>query len=890
MGRWISTALPFSPVILTLAMGAPTFAAAPPNDNYANAKVITALPFADTVDMSMATGEPAKGESPTQRTVWYRYTPAAAQRVVIESPSFLFTLCVEGVVCDGLFSGCRGAWGPRIVLDLQAGQTFHFQVIQGFFPNVIFNVRVAPPPPPNDDIDQATVIGAFPFTDTVDTVSATRSADDPSGACTAGLYANVWYQFTPQADTFVTLDAPESDYMTQWAILRGTRGALTTVTCRGCFVEPTRLTGGVTHYLMVWPFDPFGENEGGKLSFTIDGVVASPPPANDDFDHATEIHALPFSDSLSVLSATLATDDPPACRFTQQSTVWYRFTPPTDLTVMANTRGSNYNASVEIFTGSRGALTQVNPACPVTTTLTRGVTYHFKVSLASVVSLPGILRFNLNSVAPPRAAVKVFGQPGFTSDNANSGGRSASSLNRPTGVGLDATGEHLYVADRFNNRVLEYQAPATGDTIADHVLGQTDALGGTSFTAGAANIGGAVSARGLSQPTDVTLDSGGNLYVADANNNRVLRYDNPLGTDAVADLVLGQPNFTTGTANTGGRSELTLAFPLGVAVDADGNLYVGEFNNTRAVSYDAPLFSSDDADVVFGEPDFTSANSPGTSAMSLSFTGNVTMDPAGNLYVSDAQGGRVLKFTPPFTTSPPSADLVIGKPDFTTSEDVNVCGIGIGVSAESLCNPFGTAVDCAGNLYVADQAQSRVLIYKDPLTTDSMPDEVLGQPNFTSMEFNWEGTVTARTMLFARGVAVDRAGHLYVADSGNHRVLMFEMDMDHDGLTGAQDACQCEAPSQGLDADHNGCTDTLAGLRAIVAGLSIDPDLMNALLVKLEGAQMALDHENARAATGKLQGFISQIEAKRGKGISDAVATLLVAYANNLIALISASA
>ncbi len=110
-------------------------------------------------------------------------------------------------------------------------------------------------------------------------------------------------------------------------------------------------------------------------------------------------------------------------------------------------------------------------------------------------------------------AAHVFGQPDFTHNTANNGGLSASSLNSPIGVALDAQG-NLYVADHANSRVLEYRAPLTTDTIADIVFGQPD------FTH---NTGG-LSATSLDNPGGVALDGGGNLYVADTSNHRALEY------------------------------------------------------------------------------------------------------------------------------------------------------------------------------------------------------------------------------------------------------------------------------------------------------------------------------------------------------------------------------
>ena len=107
------------------------------------------------------------------------------------------------------------------------------------------------------------------------------------------------------------------------------------------------------------------------------------------------------------------------------------------------------------------------------------------------------------------------------------------------------------------------------------------------------------------------------------------------------------------------------------------------------------------------------------------------MDAAGNLYVADYINNRVLEYNTPLTltVTPGSgdtvADRVFGQGGSFTS---NTCNLGLAnPSASSLCNPVGVAVDAAGNLYVADYGNNRVLEYNTPLTTDTVADRVFGQ-------------------------------------------------------------------------------------------------------------------------------------------------------------------
>ncbi|HEV2660671.1 MAG TPA: WxL domain-containing protein, partial [Ktedonobacteraceae bacterium] len=125
----------------------------------------------------------------------------------------------------------------------------------------------------------------------------------------------------------------------------------------------------------------------------------------------------------------------------------------------------------------------------------------------------------LSFPAGQTTATAVYGQnASFTGATANNGGLSASSLSAPAGVALDAN-DNLYIADTSNNRILYYSA---GQTTATRVYGQ-----GGDFTDNTANDNGIGSAS-LSSPAGVVLDASGNIYSADAANNRVLQYQDKL--------------------------------------------------------------------------------------------------------------------------------------------------------------------------------------------------------------------------------------------------------------------------------------------------------------------------------------------------------------------------
>ncbi len=458
------------------------------------------------------------------------------------------------------------------------------------------------------------------------------------------------------------------------------------------------------------------------------------------------------------------------------------------------------------------------------------------------------------------AASRVFGQGGsFIENPPNNGGLSADSLNFPTAVTVDLQG-NLYVADQSNNRILEYDHPAAGDTTADRVFGQ-----GGSFTTNLANKSG-LSASSLDLPFSVTLDrASGNLYAADFNNSRLLEFDIPVpyaspsltavspsmlaeggpaitltangagfvpgsivrfngssrpttflsstqlnaalsaadvasggpfaitvinpapsgsGTaplnlnlyprtsgDTSADGVLGQPNFITNTINNpllpGAASRLDS--PIGVALDPNSNrLFVVDTAASQIKSWanSTAFANGQPADVIIGHP-----NNGSVTAASLANPVGAALDRQGNLYVADWANNRVLEYSAPLTSTS-AAQRVFGQPDFST----NLAG----TDASSLSNPSAVAVDDFGNLYVVDIGNNRVLVYRAPLSSGMPASLVFGQGgSFTTGLPNKNG-LSASSLNGPYSLAVDHAGHLYVADGVNNRILEYDAPLTSD--------------------------------------------------------------------------------------------------------------
>ena len=380
-----------------------------------------------------------------------------------------------------------------------------------------------------------------------------------------------------------------------------------------------------------------------------------------------------------------------------------------------------------------------------------------------------VLEYNSPVAGTSAAASHVFGQGGvFTTKTPNFGGLSVNGLNVPSGVAVDG-GNNLYVKDSFNNRVLKYNGPLS-DQLPDLVLGQPD------FTHNAANE---VDGGAFLGPNGVAIDtsvSPARIWVADTLNNRVLGFNNAAAfmNGAQANVVLGQKDFT-GINEDGGGATPASGFdePYGVAVDKLGHLYVLDSAHDRVLGYKLPITANGQApNMVFGEPDFVTASCNYTGAVSakgMCFPQGIAVDGNGNLYVSDTSNDRVLEYNAPFATGNDNLpDHVFGPADFTSD------GCAFPPTASSICTPGGVATDASNNVYVADSGDSRVLEYNTPVASlNFVADKVFGQPNFTSNS----GGVTASLVNFPTGVAVDSLGEVYVVDGGNHRVIGFKTQL-----------------------------------------------------------------------------------------------------------------
>ncbi|OGS27964.1 MAG: hypothetical protein A2297_08160 [Elusimicrobia bacterium RIFOXYB2_FULL_48_7] len=278
---------------------------------------------------------------------------------------------------------------------------------------------------------------------------------------------------------------------------------------------------------------------------------------------------------------------------------------------------------------------------------------------------------------------------------------------------------------------------------------------------------------GSAGPKGVCIDSANNrAFVADTNNNRILVWNDfaNLTNGKGADVVIGQPDFGSTALNFGGRSDKTLYWPQGIAVDASGNLWVADTANHRVLKFNAPFSNHQSATLRLGQGDFTSGNLWGGSTIGQNNFYNPTdivFDNNGNLLVADSYDGRILRFAQPFSNNM-NADMVLGSDSFT----VNISTWNKG-SQNNIYQPESVAIDGSGNVWVADPSNHRVIRFDVPLSSGMNANVVIGS---TGGFINYgSGVASQYRLYYPCAVAVDHSSNVWVADRVNHRVLRFSV-------------------------------------------------------------------------------------------------------------------
>jgi uncharacterized protein (TIGR03437 family) len=307
--------------------------------------------------------------------------------------------------------------------------------------------------------------------------------------------------------------------------------------------------------------------------------------------------------------------------------------------------------------------------------------------------------------------IRTFAGTGAASFSGDGAAATSAQLSGATGVAVDAAG-NLYIADTVNQRLRKVAPNGTISTIAG--TGAPGFAGDNVLPAGAQ----------LNNPRGVTLDPAGRLYLADSGNSRVRRID-PGGNIVT---LAGNGNSSYYGDGLAAR-QASVNQPEGVAADAAGNVYIADTldNVVRKVAPDGSITTI----AGFGTPGFSGDGGPAVQA-ALDHPRGIAVTADGIIYIADTGNNRVRKV------------------DFLGT---------ISTVVEGLSGPRGIAVDRAGTLYIADTGHNQVL-RGSTIIAGAGPCCYSGDGGFA----------TAARLNAPWGIAVDGAGNVYVADSGNNAV------------------------------------------------------------------------------------------------------------------------
>ncbi|MBL8174322.1 MAG: hypothetical protein JNK48_06625, partial [Bryobacterales bacterium] len=352
-------------------------------------------------------------------------------------------------------------------------------------------------------------------------------------------------------------------------------------------------------------------------------------------------------------------------------------------------------------------------------------------------------------VSGEMAVVAGTGKPGFSGDG---GPGEGAELNQPYGLALDSAG-NLFIADLQNARVRKVDMAGRISTVAG------GGVGAVSLTpADATGVA-------LKAPRNVAVDTGGNLYISDFLDHRVLRVSG-------GRLAIFAGNGLPGAAlDSVGATVGAVSYPAGVHAAVTGEIYVADSGNhairrisggamTRVAVQESASFlhlpvavCTDPVGNLYaastGYDQVIQINRNGSASVLAKEVRDITCDGLGNVYV--AAGGAVRR-----VTSSGKSSLVVGAA-------LRFRGEGSLATHALLYSPMDVKADAGGALYIADAGNHRIRKVAAGVITTVAGD---GEAGFGGDN----GPAAAARLFRPQGVAVDKAGNLYIADTQNHRI------------------------------------------------------------------------------------------------------------------------
>ena len=467
-------------------------------------------------------------------------------------------------------------------------------------------------------------------------------------------------------------------------------------------------------------------------------------------------------------------------------------------------------------TGAPGVSGDGHPATEANLNSPRGVA----VDAAGNLFITDMDNHRIRRVLAATGIIDTVAGTGTSGSSGDGAAATMATLNWPKAVAVDSDG-NLFIAERLGSRVRRVEA-ATG------IITTVAGTGHPAFH----GDGRPATSASLTFPFGVAADAHGNILVADTVSHRIRRVDTVTGN--ITTLV------GTGISGFGGddaiSTQATLSFPMGIAADVIGNLFIADTNNHRVRRVDASTGVITTIAGI-GEPGFSGDGGSAIEA-NLNSPKDVAVDAFGNLFVADMGNHRIRRIKA--DTGIISTIAGDGLPRFS--------GDGDNGTEASLSHPAGLALDASGNIYIADTDNHRIRRV-DPAAGVITTVAGTGLPGFIG-----DGGISTQASLNRpEGLALDGDGNLYIADTNNHRIRRVE---DSTGIITTIGGSGVRGPSEDGTIATQFRLSSPRDLALDAAGNLFIADMANNQIHKIEAASLVDTRRLLPSSTGAVDGQI----------------------------------